>query len=749
MENKRDHKKQKPTTRRPVILLWVWVLVFLVVVLVIAFGGRFLSEKLDDNYRKMSRLGPITLDPAVPGAWLTVDYPQMLSRTDQGAQHVKRIVVQLGTNPGLQDQQITLGIRPESPGIRLLDGSGNPVSGRFQITTTPGIIESKVFYIEHTQINAPSSFPVALELLPPTRNISDPQPIQGGVFWIQEEPVWYQVLREFVAPASNITQWLALLWGFASALIGLIRNHYAKMHELYEKASKAFEQDDIEAFNKCYDEYQQLRRASFYLISHQQMENLIPIAQTRAREKREKDIAAEEAKKAKEADDLYAQILDLLDRENLDELEIYLDQLKDLCPNHHAVPLLETIYHLEQKHREIEEDQWFFTDASGGKSELEKGLESNEPVIRCWSARLLAHFNDQDVKGRLQTLLERDSSRVVRTEAAWGLSRQERKPERMFQLASPARVEIWSRSLSLEYNPFALLTAEQEEKIWQNRHLSEHPAYDCLLESTGHTALFADTGCGKTSFRLQFKRELESRSPRSLIIEYIDFSPWMPWKWNVNPSIQEHVGHIACQIDSMAGQPSQGVAPSDLSYTEQLNRLVDWVHRNGYSGGIRVLVDNVDAGHNARQNPDIAERMIRDLMDTSDILTIKGLTLHFFLPSSLHDYIRDYSTLSEGLIEKISVTWKAEQLKGMLQERIGTASDQKTRSLDTLAEKLERPIVWDDIVIDLASGSPRRLIRLVNLLFRHRARQFADGAEAKIQIVDWAHLFEKSISGEI
>ncbi len=326
----------------------------------------------------------------------------------------------------------------------------------------------------------------------------------------------------------------------------------------------------------------------------------------------------------------------------------------------------------------------------------------------------------------------------MRTEAAWGLARQDRSRVQLPRLASTDEVEQWLQSLNLDYNPFAWFTAEDEETHWPNgRHFIPHPAYDHLCNER-HTALFAPPGGGKTTFRLRFK---EALAEKSLVVEYTGFNALTTWDWSITPLTVVHIDHIvrraATQLDL---DPETEFAPHRY-YGDHLKRLVEIAHARGHKG-VHVLVDNVDAGHDAQQNPAVAERLVRHLLDNTALLTIPGLRFHFFLPEAVYAQTKDYASLSGGLIQTACVHWTPQHFQTLLKHRLSMAGN--VDSLKALANTKAGWPDWDQSLAEMAGGSPRRLVQLVDLLFRHRAALWIDGQEqgipAQIQPIDWLYL---------
>ncbi|MDM8528280.1 hypothetical protein QUF58_08700 [Anaerolineales bacterium HSG24] len=140
---------------------------------------------------------------------------------------------------------------------------------------------------------------------------------------------------------------------------------------------------------------------------------------------------------------------------------------------------------------------------------------------------------------------------------------------------------------------------------------------------------------------------------------------------------------------------------------------------------IYILVDRVDEFAPVPDFP-AAVRMLAPLTQVVPILELYPYCFKFFLPSEIRTDLKPY--LREDKFDLYTYTWKQKNLRDLLERRLEHCSDEtmlpsdeERRSFTRLFEPDARTGVTQsdmvDELIQLADGSPRRLIRIAKAIW--------------------------------
>ncbi|MEK7786350.1 MAG: ATP-binding protein, partial [Chloroflexota bacterium] len=147
-----------------------------------------------------------------------------------------------------------------------------------------------------------------------------------------------------------------------------------------------------------------------------------------------------------------------------------------------------------------------------------------------------------------------------------------------------------------------------------------------------------------------------------------------------------------------------------------------------------VLVDGVDA---SRRDTEHMVALIEPLLKALAVWQAQGVFFKFFLPFELQETIVNrlgapLERLPFSPFETI-MTWSEDALRQLLAQRFRSAGSYRT-GFDELADaRLARQL--DDALVQAASGSPRRLLQVVNgLIDAHAGR---DPHQLQIEQKDW------------
>jgi len=131
--------------------------------------------------------------------------------------------------------------------------------------------------------------------------------------------------------------------------------------------------------------------------------------------------------------------------------------------------------------------------------------------------------------------------------------------------------------------------------------------------------------------------------------------------------------------------------------------------------------------------------LLEPLLAHLHLMEMPGTAFKLYLPQAVRDRLLARPTIRQDRLLIQEISWDDGLLEEMLQKRILAYSAGKYRSLgqictSSLSEKIDQEIVR------YADGSPRRLLRLGNLLLR---AHFGTSAEVKVLLSqqDWNHAF--------
>jgi len=717
-----------PDRRAVAVPGWLSVLLALVLMGILA---SFLWHQAEKScvvpYYEYRRLGPVSLAPAVQNVQARVEYPRRISRDDRGVQHGKRIIVSVAKTAAGPAEPIHLAVEPVSGHIRFLTEDGHDTGGQLVITATYGLTNLGSLYIEHPNVLPSGPVSLTVLVLPPTGAMTQSMPVQGLDFVIEEESFIARTARRVVSFIPWQTFLLTLL-ALPGALLKTLWDRRKGMADLRGKMEQAWEEWKIDNIRSIYREYQGLilcripfrRNITLDIPGHRGVELLHRRAEARF---------------------YYEQARDALRRKVVQEAETYLERALDWDPTYEKVRLL------DERTQKLEETWWIEPTPELKVCQmlitLLEDREGTQAEVRKRIVNVLGHIGALEARRAVEKALREDDDLSVRAQAAWVLAREPRPETAELRIAEPGMVKGWLCAFPspLQYNPFEAATAEADASL--DRHFFAHPAYHQLLGySPQSVALFADPGGGKTSCRRMFKSYLES--PSNLVVEYTDFSALVRDASKI--ALEDHIRGILQQASALPGIRPGSLSTPGGAWQEQVARFLENAQKEGYTA-IHVLVDNVDGYAETQANLRIAEFLIRHLVGNFDLLDTPNLYFKFFLPASLKEPLSKYGGFTTGRIRIVDLEWTEDLLHQVLQARLKAASSPRSL-VDSLKAWLSRPetVNLDDLLVERAQGSPRRLVTLVNMLFQHRARIWHESGgspdELYITMTDWATLLE-------
>jgi hypothetical protein len=281
--------------------------------------------------------------------------------------------------------------------------------------------------------------------------------------------------------------------------------------------------------------------------------------------------------------------------------------------------------------------------------------------------------------------------------------------------------------------------------------------------------LFAPTGHGKTSHRIEMARRVQERlTEPALAVALTDFSgvlsasaPPVDLDYYVAQIRQlviealaarlkasvERLGQLQADANAYAhfctllsiwapGWLPLFLVPANLEGRAQalrqqqhsakawLDAMVGLARSAGFAS-IYVLVDGVDEWHETRNDPALQARLLAPLLNAAGILDSDGLAFKFFLPSSLRAVLMQLGVGRLDILRSHMLDWRPDDLAAMLKLRLAMCSQRSQTSQGNTRSFSELCNADFDVDFHLAVAadcSPREMLHLARgIIERHLA----------------------------
>jgi hypothetical protein len=180
--------------------------------------------------------------------------------------------------------------------------------------------------------------------------------------------------------------------------------------------------------------------------------------------------------------------------------------------------------------------------------------------------------------------------------------------------------------------------------------------------------------------------------------------------------LDDPVGQLI--VDLIDGEPEP--LEQDAPLLDLFAAFVKMAQRCGLAA-VYVLVDRLDEVPETASNTEAMVDLLEPLLAHLHLMEMPGVAFKLCLPQALRDRLLARPTIRQDRLLIQEMSWSDDLLEEMLQRRVLAYSTGKYRSLSQICsspldEKIEQEIVR------YADGSPRRLLRLGELLFRAHLR---------------------------
>ena len=174
------------------------------------------------------------------------------------------------------------------------------------------------------------------------------------------------------------------------------------------------------------------------------------------------------------------------------------------------------------------------------------------------------------------------------------------------------------------------------------------------------------------------------------------------------------------QLDFFAGLVDDTPEPlaNPDSALDLLSRFVQAVQGMGLKK-VYILLDRLDERLITFHDPDKLAGVIAPLITNLELIGIPGVAFRLFLPREAREAVLPF-VRDDRHLKALDVTWGVEPLRELLRLRLRVYSGDKVQTLGKLCKPGLASRVENEM-IELADGSPRRLLRLGATLFETHA----------------------------
>jgi hypothetical protein len=200
---------------------------------------------------------------------------------------------------------------------------------------------------------------------------------------------------------------------------------------------------------------------------------------------------------------------------------------------------------------------------------------------------------------------------------------------------------------------------------------------------------------------------------------------------------------VKALLDAMKREDAPSIEGREaLQFALDTARAWDFVH-------FMVLIDGVDTWHRDEER---MFALIKPLLEETAVWQSKNLYPTYFLPETLHPQINKTLQTTPFLAaldpSQFTLHWDEADLDRVLRARLRAAGSRRV-SLNDLADP-----AWtnnlDQLLLQKANGSPRRLLKLISRLIDvhlQNAEQRAPNKENQITRSDWQDMLKENFPG--
>ncbi|MNF60275.1 hypothetical protein D3C84_418880 [compost metagenome] len=156
-----------------------------------------------------------------------------------------------------------------------------------------------------------------------------------------------------------------------------------------------------------------------------------------------------------------------------------------------------------------------------------------------------------------------------------------------------------------------------------------------------------------------------------------------------------------------------------------LTKLVDFSKAFGFSG-VCVLVDKVDETPTTSNSAESTAKLVHPLLTHYQLLEVSGFSWVLFLWSMVQAHFNGKYSIRLDKIAHANISWEERHLKEMLDKRVRYFSDGRKDFSDLFEPEVAEGGVAGAIIA-LVVGSPRELVKLMDIIIREHNARDIDG----------------------
>ncbi len=149
-----------------------------------------------------------------------------------------------------------------------------------------------------------------------------------------------------------------------------------------------------------------------------------------------------------------------------------------------------------------------------------------------------------------------------------------------------------------------------------------------------------------------------------------------------------------------------------------------------------VVVDRWDETVETSDSPQMLAAILEPLMANLGLMELQGIAFKFFLPHPLRETLEGRGRVRFDRLRACEIVWNDTLLGQMLGKRLLVYSNGRIRALAQVCKSPLSPSI-DENLVKWADASPRRLLRLGELLFLAHVRNPLDKVPFLITSEDW------------
>lgn len=319
-------------------------------------------------------------------------------------------------------------------------------------------------------------------------------------------------------------------------------------------------------------------------------------------------------------------------------------------------------------------------------------------------------------------------------------------------------------------NPFASADAERE-RDYLPEYFVDTGHYPLILgdpQNPQSTLVLAPRGCGKTAYRVMLEQQCypQDSELNALVIPYLSFdSLFEQTDLSLRQQLQCHLNtilrlslraleetrarfpeidaritvaqHRTLQTLEQAYAPSLTPAKGRIPM-EDFTTFVQFVRKLGIVSTY-VIIDRLDEQPETADSPQAVVDLVLPLLAHLPLMELEGAAFKLFLPLETETLLRNAAKVRLDRLEVYTVEWTETLLQQLLEKRLTTFSAGRIKSLAQLARSPLSETI-DRELVQWSNGSPRRLLRLGELLLIEHARQM-QGEELLLTQETWERAY--------